>query len=807
MRWERIKIGGLGPFKAVDIDLAAIDGTLIAVTGDNGAGKSTLLELLAGALYRQCRTRGTLTSLAKGRDAYVEVHAVNGHAFTIRQTVDGIGGKGESLVLDSDGRAVLESTKVTHFDAWAKDHLLPPEVLYCSSFAAQKSAGFVGLSKGDRKAVLLRILGIERYERMAERARERARGAKATADQIRARLADEQARTPDAQVARAELDEATKQVTARFEAAAAARAALDRARAAAADAERARELVEQRQAIELRVQQGEAQLRELEERLNNNRKLQGRAQEIRAAVKRSTTLTEELDALRRQAADLSSKLAGRAEKARAALSTANRADQAEKECAERVRRVELRLRDKAKIEDAVAQIAVLRTREGELVEALAQVEARDTALQELLLTGKDSRIKGLRTTLEQIADGAIPAGEECNTAAETILADNQALKAQLDAPQELAQVRSDIQRRRAELQQLRTQITGMEQLAARHPEMLAAAADLVAAQHDHAAAVERRSIATNESEAAADAEGQLRSEAAAVEQQAQTRQQEVAELSALVRHAGPLEVAEARIEELTRQSADVRATLDRARLELAALPNVEAGDLDVTPYESAAAEAAQDENRAREAAALAAKTVEDADAGAQRIAQLQTELERADIDTADWTRIAQDVGRDGLQAMEIDAAIPELNTIANDLLHECHGPRFTVELRTERLSSDGKKTIEGLDVRVIDTKEGRDALVETFSGGEEVIVSEAIGLALTALACRCAGLERPTVVRDESGAALDPTNCPAWIAMLRRAAKHINAAQVLFVSHNPIATDLADARIVIGSDGNVEVHA
>ena len=65
MRFETIKVRGLGPYKGeVSIDFSTIDGQLIAVTGENGAGKSTLLELLAGALFRECPTRGPLSKLA-----------------------------------------------------------------------------------------------------------------------------------------------------------------------------------------------------------------------------------------------------------------------------------------------------------------------------------------------------------------------------------------------------------------------------------------------------------------------------------------------------------------------------------------------------------------------------------------------------------------------------------------------------------------------------------------------------------------------------------------------------------------------
>jgi ABC-type thiamine transport system ATPase subunit len=114
-----------------------------------------------------------------------------------------------------------------------------------------------------------------------------------------------------------------------------------------------------------------------------------------------------------------------------------------------------------------------------------------------------------------------------------------------------------------------------------------------------------------------------------------------------------------------------------------------------------------------------------------------------------------------------------------------------------RLAADGKRQLEGCDVMVLDTVGGREAEGSTFSGGERVMIGEALSLALSMLACRRAGLERPTLVRDESGAALDPENARVYVAMLRRAAELVGADKVLFVSHDPEVQALADARIEV----------
>jgi len=164
MRLEGFRIRGIGPFRGeFSVDFADYqDARIIAVTGHNGAGKSTALECaLPGALYRSTPTRGSLTSLATCRDAFVEARVVNGRSWTIRHTVDGVSGKGESVILDEDGNPATASGKVRDFDAFAASHFPPENLLLASVFGAQGSSGFLGMKRADRIDVILRAVGAD----------------------------------------------------------------------------------------------------------------------------------------------------------------------------------------------------------------------------------------------------------------------------------------------------------------------------------------------------------------------------------------------------------------------------------------------------------------------------------------------------------------------------------------------------------------------------------------------------------------------------------------------------------------------
>lgn len=147
--------------------------------------------------------------------------------------------------------------------------------------------------------------------------------------------------------------------------------------------------------------------------------------------------------------------------------------------------------------------------------------------------------------------------------------------------------------------------------------------------------------------------------------------------------------------------------------------------------------------------------------------------------------------------MEVDAVGPELTELANDLLLTCLGPRFTVAIETVATRADGKGQKEGCWVMVRDGEEGREGEIRSFSGGERVLIGEALNLALSMLGCRRAGFSNPTLIRDETGAALSPEKARVYLAMLRRAAAQTNASKVLFVSHNDELNAMADARVEI----------
>lgn len=811
MRLESVTIRGLGPFTSARLDMRDLgDARVVAVVGANGAGKSTLLELaLPGALYRTTPTRGSLASLASTRDAMLEAQVVNGSAWTLRHVVDAVSGKSEAVVLDGLGAPATPDAKVRSFDAWAARHLPAPEVLLASMFAPQGASGFLAAKPGERKAILLRVLGVERLERQAEVARERAREARSLVQQSDARLQELGGEaSPETDETEARLAQARAVLVD-----ADARVVADRAALAAAQDAARRVDEERRRHAERRAAKLEAErqaslaldaVKALQLRLDNNRALLTEAAAIRDAVARVEQLGQELAELEATRAGLVAESGALERETSANADRGAAAWSAQMEASARVKRMRGALQDADHVEKAARELPAVDAERSLLQQVLAAAESSLEDLQSTTLKGADARIEGLRSGLLLIADQQ---GDPVRVARATLAEDDDAVEDARALPGELAAARAAVAEARSALQACEQRRAELERTAARAGEIAAARDGLAQAEQD--LALHEADVAALQAEQAT-LKARRDSIASRTVSLAARHRDLCADLEAAratARKREHLERAEARISELEPQLADARWRHHEA-VEAAAAIVVPDPPLPVSTTQEETALRAS-EGLARSAADAVAReeaALERALATAERRSVVICERAAAEAELADWTRLAEDLGRDGLQAAEIDAAGPELTELVNDLLGTCVGSRWTVTIETQRTSADGKKTLEGCEVRVLDTERGRDAAAETLSGGERVLVGEAIALALSLLACRRAGVDHPTLVRDETGAALDPANARAYVAMLRRAADIVDASHVLFVSHSPEVQDLADARIVV-RDGKVEVAA
>ena len=165
-----------------------------------------------------------------------------------------------------------------------------------------------------------------------------------------------------------------------------------------------------------------------------------------------------------------------------------------------------------------------------------------------------------------------------------------------------------------------------------------------------------------------------------------------------------------------------------------------------------------------------------------------------------WAMLAKACGRDGLQRLEIDAAGPIVSDLANQLLRVGYGARFSVDVVTQVATADGSGMKERFTIQVLDNEHGGEPRdVGDLSGGERVIVEEAIRAALSCYVNMRSHTPCRTIWRDETTGALDADNAPRYVAMLRKMRELSGADQIIFITHSAGCAVLADAQVRVSN--------
>ena len=190
---------------------------------------------------------------------------------------------------------------------------------------------------------------------------------------------------------------------------------------------------------------------------------------------------------------------------------------------------------------------------------------------------------------------------------------------------------------------------------------------------------------------------------------------------------------------------------------------------------------------------------EQLEAARTRLAQVEAELGAARTEQEDYNYLAKVFGPDEIQLCEIQAAGPEVSILVNSLLEGCFDNKFEIRFRTQRPKADGKGMVDDFDVEVRNKNLDRTCLVDELSGGQFVLVNEAVNLGIAIYNMRQGeGIRYETLFRDETVGALDATNAKEYVRMLRRAMDLGGFHQVIFICHTPLVWELADNILSVG---------
>lgn len=837
MRVDTVTIKGLLRFaEATTFDLRELTG-LVAVVGANGEGKTTALEAALACLYRVFPTRADkeLFDYASAPDAFIETtFELEGRGtYRARVLVDGPHRKSDAVLsrLEADGRITpLTDGKVSTYDAAIAELLPPLSTLLASVFSAQNRTGsFATLDKKGRKQLFTSLLGLSDYEAWAARASAAATTSSQEAEKVAIRLEaiDVNASPTHLAAAQGAVDGLADAVASAGRQRAALATAIGQAEAAhaehqdaaaahasasaridAKDAEQRSAAAEHGTALEMvrRVQvEAEQEVARLEAAATED------IENIDRRIARTDTLDGELAAIDTQlAVDL--------------------ADVAE------------RIANNRKVIEAGNDIAAAVARLGQIDTTLADLRQRVGAMnaeirritaEQAGVVMERSRLERTRQQLERAAsDAALLAQVPCRgdgafatcqflvkaSAAATEAEGLAAVQAQLaDVAASYDRMGAEIRAQEASLEQAQARVGeleaergGVERTAKRHTDLEMAAerikghearrTDLQATaerqrQEARARETERRAAHVRERERRV---GQRQKDRDALARRTATTIEEwKGRADVLAQRITALNFELANLREEAAATADASRLADEASATLTALRedwDTSTRELTRLQHEHAQATERLTAIRARQAERAA----------------LQAELEQHRTDAAEWQVLTKALGRDGLPTLEIDAAGPTVSAFCNDLLQSCFGARFSVDLVTQEAkagkSKDGQAFKEVFELHVYDAERpGEQRDLADLSGGEQVLVEEALKSAIALLVNTRNQHPVRTCWRDETTGALDGDNAARYVDMLRRVQSLGGFAHLLYVTHNPDAAAGADAQLVVGG-GRIELR-
>ncbi len=825
-------------YRHAELNLAGVH--VACLSGNNGVGKSALLDAMTWAVWGKARAQrdDELIRTGEGEMAVEFSFELDGDPYRVVRRRKG-GRRGISLLdfqVHSNGqwRSIAENTIRQTQDKIERLLRLDYETFVNSAFLRQGRADeFTIKTPAERKRLLGEILGLGIWTVYEERAKTRLRAVQEEARALRLRLQEieaEIARRPEfeaqAEQARAEVAARAAELQEAYAAWQTLEAARSEARHVQAQMARLGQQIEQAQqeraALERERGEREGRLAEYQALLAQADEIESGFAAYQEALERERAMAEKLAAqaeLNEQRRTLEAQIA----EARHALQT--RRQVVEQQCAALTQRLSspalLQEYDEAQVQlshlrQVQASQDAARADLAQLAEERAGLQAQNRALR--------NEMDALKARVEQLEQ----AGAECPLCGQP-LADEDRLRLLAELRAEGTSKGDTYRANRARLDEIAGEMAALEEQIAQSQALLeelprrerqaAALAERIRAGEEAAQALEaaRGELAALDEELAAgryapeaqEALAAVLARAAGLGYDAEAyaaARQAVAEGQLFARRKTQLDAARTGVaqegEALRRlgeaesrwQAQQQAAEAELAQLQEAAatlarqLAGAEAIETALSRAQVAEAEARQRLGAAQQRL----KACDDlAQQQASRLDRQRVLAEQESIYRDLWTAF----GVQGVPAMIIEAAVPEIEAEANRLLNRLTAGQMSVRLETQRETLAGAVR-ETLDIRIMDAKGER--AYETYSGGEQFRINFALRIALSRLLARRAGAQLSTLIIDEGFGSQDAGGRERLVEVIH--AIQDEFARILVITHVEELRDAFPTRIEVTGD-------
>ncbi len=819
---------------------------LACISGGNGAGKSSLLDAITWALFGQARKRDD--SLVNAQSEAAEVTFTffyEGNTYRVRRALP----RGKTSLLELH---ILQSDGATNGSTWkplTEASMRATQVLIertlrmdydtfvnASFFLQGKADLFTQQRPGDRKRILGSILGLEVWEAYRQRAAERRRamegdisGVDALLNETNLELAEEKDRKTQLSNLEGDLKRLSKARQAQ-------ETTLDQIKKVAATLEEQRKLVG---ALGRQHEAASRQLDDLESRASQRRKerdrhaaLLERAAEIEAAYKAweqaradleywneiaakfhehekrrqppldeinaaRARLEQEQQTLQAQHTALVQQAAAQAELEGKLESIQNEMAAAEQKLSERAG-LEAELQAARQLHaDAKAENPRLKTEMDEIKRRIDQLEEVEGAT--CPICGKPLGPEERQRLIDELKDQGTQLGDRYRSN-QNLMRDHKQTVDDLEAslaglaPVEarlrgLSQAHAQLSEKIAHY---KLQVNTWDQAGA--PRLEEVSASLAS---DNYAPEARELLKTIDAELKTLGYDPPAHEAA---RQAEAKGRSSGdELRALEVAQASLAALERELEDLSRQIADLQTEAVRQEAEYTdALATLAAAEAQLPDLDAAWRELfdlQEQEQRLRMEVGAARQRVLVLDDLKKRKKAYEAQREELARTVTQYKQLERAFGKDGVPALLIEQALPQIETKANEILDRLSGGNMSVRFITQSAYKDKRREDlrETLDIQISDGAGTRD--YEMFSGGEAFRVNFAIRLALSEVLAQRAGARLQTLVIDEGFGSQDAEGRQRLIEAINLVRQDF--ARILVITHIDELKDAFPARIEV----------
>ncbi len=835
----RLKLSGFLSYRdPVEVDFTSFD--LACISGHNGAGKSSLLDAFTWALFGEARRRGEeLIHTASNAAEVALTFAYEENVYRVRRIL----GRGKSTLLEfqiqdaESWRPLTEAaTRATQARIESILRLDYDTFVNASFFLQGKADQFTQQKAGERKRILGSILGLEVWETYKTRAAERRKGVEGELNTLDGRLAEINAELNEESARRERLKDLEGQLKQLESLRAAKEAALKQA-------EKMRILLDnQRKQVEMLASALERSRRERDSLTSRLAAREAESASQAALVNRAAEIETRYRAWEAARADLAQweSVAGQfreAEKRRQPFLDAINAEKARLEQERQLLSDQLSVISEQKA-SVVALKLEIELAEKALLDAETRVARRtdiDIKLREererfIELDGENKRLKlemdELKTRLDQVS--AIE-GAACPLCGQPLTGSHRAsLLEQLQAEgkekgdrwranknimETLSAEMKDIEARLkglADAENERVKLTAqLSSLGERLETARQAAAAWESGGEKRLAEVEsllngesfgleaRSNLSKIESELSAMGYDLAAHDAARLaEQEGRAAEKEWLDLEKARAVLEPLEreVAGLRDEIQNRQS-EIENQEDGYAAAASALQEAEAQVLDWEAVEREFFDLKEQENALNQQVGMARQMVAVLDSRRAQKKQVEAGREACALEIGRYKTLERAFGKDGVPALLIEQALPQIEEAANELLDRLSNGAMSVRFVTQAGYKDKKREDlkETLDIQISDGAGTRD--YEMFSGGEAFRVNFAIRLALSEVLARRTGARLQTLVIDEGFGSQDALGRQRLVEAINTVRRDF--AKILIITHLDELKDAFPNRIEV----------